>query len=390
MSGRIVHPIERKRFAAKILGLDYGLILLLSLIAGIGVVMLYSAAQGPVEQGGWDPWADRHLARYGFALLLAVVIAVIDIRIWMALAYPIYAVAVVLLIMVELFGVTAMGAQRWLDIGPMQIQPSEIMKTSIVLVLARYYHMQSADQSRRVVSHIPAAVMIIVPVALIMHQPDLGTAMLVLLMGAAVMFLAGIDWRVVAGAIAAFVVMVPLSFFFILHDYQRQRIMTFLDPSSDPMGAGYHIMQSKIAMGSAGLFGKGFLHGSQSQLNFLPEKHTDFIFPTFAEEFGFLGAMGLLVLYLAVITRCLTIAAQSRSQFARLTAAGLTAGFTIYVLINTAMVMGLAPVVGVPLPLVSYGGTSMISVMVGFGLVLCAHIHKHAELPRTHNAWALG
>ena len=216
MSGRIVHPIERKRVAAKILGLDYGLLLLLILIAGIGVTMLYSAAQSGTGQGAWDPWADRHLLRFGMCVVMDVVIAMIDLRFWMAIAYPTYGLGLALLVMVELFGKTAMGATRWLDIGPVQLQPSEIMKTALVLALARYYHMQSAEDARRIITHIPPALMIIIPAALVMHQPDLGTAMLLIMMGAVLMFLAGLDWRVVGAAIAGFVIMVPVAFFFIL------------------------------------------------------------------------------------------------------------------------------------------------------------------------------
>ena len=285
-----------------------------------------------------------------------------------------------LLVAVELVGDVRMGAQRWLDLGFISFQPSEIMKVGIVLALARFYHGVSADNARLSWWLLVPAAMIAAPVLLVAHQPDLGTAMLIALTGGAIVVLAGLSWKVIGTAVVGFLVSIPPLVMFVLHDYQRQRVMTFLNPESDPSGSGYHILQSKIALGSGGFFGKGYGLGSQSQLNFLPEKHTDFIFATLAEEFGFLGCASVLALYAAVIFMALRTAALAHSHFGRLAASGVTATFTLYVLINGAMVMGLAPVVGVPMPLLSYGGTVMMTVMIGFGLVQSVRVHRYTEV----------
>jgi len=285
-----------------------------------------------------------------------------------------------MLVAVELVGDTRMGATRWLDLGFMSFQPSEVMKVGIALALARFYHGISAENARLSWWLLIPAAMIAAPVLLVAHQPDLGTAMLIALTGAAVVVLAGLSWRIIGAAVVAFVVAVPIMVMFVLHDYQRARVMTFLDPESDPSGSGYHILQSKIALGSGGFFGKGYGLGSQSQLNFLPEKHTDFIFATLAEEFGFLGCALVLALFAAVIFMALRTASLAHSHFGRLAAAGVTATFTLYVLINGAMVMGLAPVVGVPMPLLSYGGTVMLTVMIGWGLVQSVRVHRYTEV----------
>ena len=273
-----------------------------------------------------------------------------------------------------------MGAQRWLDLGFVRLQPSEIMKIGIVLALARFYHGVSGKTAQLSWWLLVPGLLIGLPVVLVAHQPDLGTAMLILLTGVAIVVLAGLSWRVIALGLGGFLVAVPLMVAFVLHDYQRKRITTFLDPESDPSGSGYHIMQSMIALGSGGLLGKGYGLGSQSQLNFLPEKQTDFIFAALAEEFGFVGCVSLLALYAAVIFMSLRTAYISHSHFGRLAAAGTTATFTLYVLINGAMVMGLAPVVGVPMPLLSYGGTVMLTVMIGFGLVQSVRVHRYSEV----------
>jgi rod shape determining protein RodA len=286
----------------------------------------------------------------------------------------------VLLVLVDVMGHHALGAQRWLNLGPVTIQPSEIMKVGLVLALARFYHGMSGKSAQLSWWLLVPGFLILAPVALVLDQPDLGTAMLILMTGGAVMVLAGLSWRLVAvGAVVA-AVAAPLAFMFGLHDYQRKRVLTFLDPEGDPSGSGYHILQSKIALGSGGLLGKGYGLGSQSQLNFLPEKQTDFIFATLAEEFGFLGCVSVLVLYAAVIFMALRTAYISHSHFGRLAAVGVTITFALYVLINGSMVMGLAPVVGVPMPLLSYGGTVMLTVMVGFGLVMAVRVHRYAEI----------
>jgi len=371
----LTRPGERERLSTKLLELDWRLALLLCAIAGVGAMMLYSIANS-----SWEPWADRHLMRFGVCFAVMLVLALVDLRVWFLSAYPVYVLGFVLLIAVELVGHNALGATRWLKLGPLQIQPSEIMKVGVVLALARFYHGVSAKDAKLSWKLLIPAALILAPVVLVAHQPDLGTAVLILLTGAAVMFMAGLSWRVLAAGGIAGAIAVPPFVMFGLHDYQRNRILTFLNPEEDPSGTGYHILQSKIALGSGGLLGKGYGLGSQSQLNFLPEKHTDFIFATFAEEFGFVGCFGLLLLYAAVIVIALRIASISHSHFGRLASAGVTATFALYVLINASMVMGLAPVVGVPMPLLSYGGTVMVTVMVGFGLVMAVRVHRYMEL----------
>ncbi len=373
----LTRPGQRERLPSKLGGIDWRLAGRTAIIAGVGAMMLYSVAGG-----SWEPWAAKPLFRFAACFLLMLLLSLVDLRVWMSLAYPVYAVALVLLICVELFGYTAMGATRWLNLGFTRIQPSEIMKVAIVLGLARYYHAASARDARFSFKLLIPVAMIGVPVLLVAHQPDLGTAMLIALTGLAVMFMAGLSWKVIIAGVAAVAAAIPPFVLFVLHDYQRERILTFLDPEKDPSGSGYHIMQSLIAMGSGGLLGKGYGLGTQSQLNFLPEKHTDFIFATVAEEFGFVGCFTVLVVFGLIIATSLRIASLSHSHFGRLAAAGVTATFALYVLINGAMVMGLAPVVGVPMPLLSYGGTVMITVMIGFGLVQSVRVHRYMELPK--------
>ncbi|MBL8553944.1 MAG: rod shape-determining protein RodA [Phenylobacterium sp.] len=371
----LTRPGERDRLIVKLSEIDWLFVLVLSLIAGAGALMLFSMAGS-----SWMPWAAAHLGRFTLLLLVMIVLAVIDLRVWFAIAYPLYGLGLLLLIAVEAVGDVRLGAQRWLAIGSFSFQPSEVMKLGIVLALARLYHGVPAQRARLSWWLFVPATMIALPVLLVAHQPDLGTAMLIALTGAAIVVLAGLSWRLIAifsaTAIAAVVPMIT----FVLHDYQRERIFTFLNPESDPSGSGYHILQSMIALGSGGLLGKGYGLGSQSQLNFLPEKQTDFAFAALAEEFGFLGCVSILALYAAVIFMALRTAYLSHSHFGRLAASGATATFTLYVLINGAMVMGLAPVVGVPMPLLSYGGTVMVTVMAGFGLVQCVRVHRYAEV----------
>ena len=362
------------RFSEKLWRVNWGLLLVLTAIAAIGVVALYSAAGGRFE-----PWAGRHAMRYGAALAFALVVALIHPKVWLALAWPIYILSMLLLVAVDVAGKIGMGAQRWLVIGPMQIQPSEIAKVAVILVLARYYHGLTREQAARFLYTLPPLIVIMAPVGLVMVQPDLGTAMMVLLGGAALLFVAGVRLWMFLGAAVAAVGCLPFAWSF-MHEYQRKRVLTFLDPDRDPLGAGYHITQSKIAIGSGGLFGKGFGKGTQSALNFLPEKQTDFIFATLAEEFGFVGCVSVLFLYGVAIFMALRIASISHSHFGRLSAAGVTATFALYVLINGAMVMGMAPVVGVPMPMLSYGGTVMLTVMIGFGLVQAVRVHRYTEV----------
>ena len=372
----LTRPGERDRLIVKIGQFDWVFCFLVCLIAGIGVMMLYSIANGH-----WDQWAAKHLIRFGLCLALMLGLALVDVRVWFATAYPVYAIALLLLMAVPVAGEVSLGARRWLNLHFVRIQPSEIMKIGLVMALARYYHGITAAEAKWSWKLMAPALMILVPAALVYKQPDLGTTMLLVLTGMAVMILAGLDLRVViAGAMAA-VVAVPPFVMFGMKGYQRDRILTFLHPEQDPKGDGYHILQSEIALGSGGLMGKGFGLGSQSQLDFLPEKHTDFIFATVAEEFGFLGCFCVLALFCAVILIALRTASLSHSHFGRLAASGVVATFALYVFLNAAMVMGLAPVVGIPMPLLSYGGTVMITVMIGFGLIQAVRVHRYLEMP---------
>jgi rod shape determining protein RodA len=311
---------------------------------------------------------------------MMLVLAMLDLRVWFALAYPVYGAALALLVAVDLVGETSLGAQRWLDLGFVRLQPSEIMKIGLVLALARFYHAISAAEAKWSWKLLGPVFLILVPVTLVMHQPDLGTAMLLIMTGGAVMVLAGLSLRVIAGLAVAAAAAIPPVILFVLHDYQRERVLTFMSPEADPSGSGYQIVQSKIALGAGGLLGRGYGLGSQSRLDFLPEKQTDFIFATLAEEFGFVGCFSMLLLYSLVIFISLRIASISHSHFGRLAAAGVTSTFAFYVLINGAMVMGLAPVVGIPMPLLSYGGTVMLTVMIGFGLVQSVRVHRYSEV----------
>ena len=372
----LTRPGERDRLVVKFSEIDWLFSLALCLIAGAGALMMFSIAGS-----SWEPWAGPHLLRFGVLFVVMVVLAMVDLRVWFAIAYPLYGLGLVLLVAVEAIGDVRMGAQRWLNLGPLgSFQPSEVMKLGIVLALARFYHSISADNARFSWWLLAPVLMIGAPVLLVAHQPDLGTAMLIAMTGIAVVVLAGLDWRVIAAGIGAVAVAVPPVVMFVLHDYQRKRIFTFLDPESDPSGSGYHILQSKIALGSGGFLGKGYGLGSQSQLNFLPEKQTDFIFATLAEEFGFVGCFSVLFLYAVVIFMALRTSALAHSHFGRLSAAGVTATFALYVMINGGMVMGLAPVVGVPMPMLSYGGTVMATVMIGFGLVQAVRVHRYSEV----------
>ncbi len=360
----------RPTIGQKLLRLNWDLVLLIALTASIGFAMLFSAANGQ-----FDPWASRQAARFAVGLVLMLAVAVIDVRLLMRAAYPIYGLGLGLLAAVEIMGSIGMGAQRWLDLGVIQLQPSEVMKIAVVLALARWFHGFDTDEAGRIRNLIVPVLLVGAPIALVLRQPDLGTAGVVALVGAAMFWLGGARvWQfVTVGAAAA--AAVPLGWQF-LHAYQKQRIFTFLNPETDPLGAGYHILQSKIALGSGGMFGKGFREGTQSHLNFLPEKQTDFIFTMLAEEFGLVGGVGLLGLYALLIAYGIYIAFRCRSQFARLLAMGVTVNFFLYVFINIAMVMGVLPVVGVPLPLISYGGTAMLTVLIGFGLLMSCWLHR--------------
>ena len=356
------------------------LVVLICLPALVGFAMLYSAAGGEME-----PWAARQIVRFGVGLVIMFTVALVDIRFWIKSAYFIYAGAFVLLVGVELMGDSAMGAQRWVDIGPLQLQPSEIMKIALVIALARYFHTVGSEDIKRITVLIPPLLLILAPAALVLRQPDLGTAVLLALSGTMMLFLAGLRLWKLGVALVALLGAIPVAWQF-LRGYQKARILTFIDPESDPLGAGYHILQSKIAFGSGGMFGKGFLGGTQSHLNFLPEKQTDFIFTMLAEEFGLVGGIALLLLYFALMAYGTIISLRCNSQFGRMLGMGIITTFFLYVFINMAMVMGLVPVVGVPLPLISYGGSSMLTLLFGFGLVLNIYIHRDIQIGRRqHN-----
>lgn len=366
-----------RTFQGKLYEINWALVLLLCLLGAAGIGMLYSVADG-----AWDPWATRHATRFLVGLVMMLIVALMPPRFWMAMSYPAYLGALALLLGVEFFGLTIQGSQRWLELGPIRVQPSEVMKIAVVMALARFYH----DLPREKVSGptgvlVPLA-LIGMPAVLILHQPDLGTALLVVATGAVLIFLSGLNWRIIGAAAVAAAVAIPLGLRYGLQDYQRERIFTFLNPEDDPMGAGYQILQSKIALGSGGFTGKGFLQGTQSHLNYLPEKQTDFIFTMLGEEFGFVGGIAILLLYLIVLANAVAIATSCKSTFLKMTVMGVATTFALYVIINTGMVMGMLPVVGVPLPLVSYGGTVMLTVLFGFGLILGAHVHRNAELPK--------
>ncbi len=370
----LTRPGQRDRLVVKFGEIDWTFCALLCLIAGVGALMLYSVANG-----SWEPWAAKHLIRFGLCLLLALALALVDIRVWFIVAYPLYLIGLILLLAVMVKGEVSLGAKRWLNLHVVRIQPSEIMKIGLVLALARFYHGLSANEARFSWKLLIPAAMIGVPVLLVAKEPDLGTAILLALTGAAVVILAGLSLRVLILGAVGVAAGVPVLIK-VMQPYQRDRLLTFLHPEADPSGSGYHILQSKIALGSGGLLGRGFELGSQSQLDFLPEKHTDFIFATLAEEFGFIGSFSVLVLYLAVILIALRTSSLAHSHFGRLAGSGVTATFALYVLINAAMVMGMAPVVGVPMPMMSFGGTVMLTVMIGFGLVQSVKVHRYTEV----------
>ena len=365
------------RGITKIAALNWPLVFLLCAVASAGFLMLYSVAGGQL-----DPWARPQIMRFVFGLCVMFVIGMIDIRFWKAISPLAYLVSFALLLYVELAGHVGMGAQRWINLGFMVLQPSEMMKIALVMLLAAYYAWLDPAKVSRPLWIIPPLALILAPVALVLTQPDLGTSIMLLAGGGAVMFLAGVSLWYFGAAIGAAVGLVTVVLksrgtdWQLLRDYQFSRIDTFLDPSKDPLGAGYHITQAQIALGSGGLAGRGYMQGTQSRLNFLPEKHTDFIFTTLAEEFGFMGSIALLILFTLVVVFCVSSAISNRDRYGALLTGGVGATFFLFFAVNMGMVMGLMPVVGVPLPLVSYGGSAMLVLMAAFGLAQSAHVHR--------------
>jgi rod shape determining protein RodA len=365
----------RDSFFGRLRRIEWGLIFALAMITTVGTILLFGAAGGK-----WDPWAGDHVIRFSIVTCVMLVVATIDVRVWYHAAYPFYVVTFILLIAVALVGTEALGAKRWLEVGPVRVQPSEFMKIAVVMTLARYYQDHGNGRMWQLKSHIVPLILLSLPAALIMKQPDLGTAIMVAGVGTALVILAGLSWWYIITAGAAVAAFATLSFFLFMEEFQRNRILTFIDPSRDPLGTGYHITQSKIAIGSGGFWGVGYMQGTQSQLDFLPERHTDFVFAMLLEEFGMIGGLFVLGLYLAVMAYGVYTAVACRHVFGKFVAAGITTLLFVYVAINTGMIMGLMPVVGEPLPFLSYGGNVMLSLMIGIGLVQNARVFRDKTL----------
>jgi rod shape determining protein RodA len=361
----------------KLLYVNWPLVALVSAVSCMGFVMLASVAGGRV-----DTWALPQMQRFGLGFVAMMIVAMTPIWVWRSLSFPAYLLSLGLLVAVELVGAVGMGAQRWIDIGPLRLQPSEVAKITLVMALAAYYDWLPTRRVSNPIWLVPPLLLIFVPVGFVLLQPNLGTAVLILGTGAATLWCAGVHWAYFAavfGSIGGAVFAVFESRgtpWQLLHDYQYRRIDTFIDPTTDPLGAGYNITQAKIALGSGGLTGKGYMQGTQSRLNFLPEKHTDFILNTLAEEFGFLGSFTLLALYGLILFFLFLAAMQARDRFSSLLITGIGVTFFLLFAVNMLMVMGLAPVVGVPLPLVSFGGSQLLVLLIAFGLVQSAHVHR--------------
>ena len=376
-------PSRARRFGRqtnfdKLGRMPWGFVALIVGLAVFGTAMLYSStATNPAS-------ADlpiKHFTRFLVSFVLMIGLALTPISYWKQAAFPAYGVALILLVAVEFFGVTGGGAERWLELGPVRLQPSEFMKLALVMAIAHYYQITLRDNSGGFLIHIPALIMVLAPAALILRQPDLGTALTVVAAGLVIIYFAGLYWRLIILALIGGVAGAPFAYFYVLKDYQRARVETLWNPSADPLGAGYQSEQAKIAIGSGGWDGKGFTQGTQSQLDFIPEQHTDFIFTVMAEEFGFLGSAGMLLVWATVIVWGFLIAMRCNSYFGRFAAIGAVATIAFYVAFNVGMVAGLLPVVGIPMPLISYGGTAMLTVMTAFGLILSVHLHRDVKAP---------
>ena len=370
-SRKATYEEEKLPIREKIFNMSFPYLLMILIVGFVGVCMLYSAGDG-----NWNPWALKQLFRFLCGFVVLILLAMVDIKFFMRYAYVFYFINLLLLIAVEVFGHIGMGAQRWIDLGFMKLQPSEFMKIALVLSLAKYFHSNTIKEIMTIRGIIPPILMAALPILLIFLQPDLGTALMLLFVTGAILFVVGVQmWKfMLVGGIGA--AALPVLWHF-MHDYQRNRVLTFLNPERDQLGAGYHIIQSKIALGSGGMFGKGFLDGTQSHLNFLPEKHTDFIFTMLAEEFGFFGSLLVLAINMLIIFYGYKFAFRTTNYFSRLVIIGLNTNYFLYVFINIAMVLGLLPVVGVPLPLISYGGTVILSIMASFGIIMSAYVNRN-------------
>lgn len=378
--------IRKDSLLYKLTQLHWFLLLTIIALAFFGTLVLFSAGSSAHDLATGllridASYAIAHAGRFMLMLGVALVVALLPLRLWAAIAYPAYIIGVIMLVMVDFGGVVVNGAERWLQILPgFRLQPSELMKIAVPIALARYYHQSFSAGRHSLWVHMVAFLMVMIPVALVLRQPDLGTALMILGTGCAVIFFAGISLRLVVGVIALVALMVPVVYFFALHDYQRQRIETMFNPEADPLGAGYQLQQGMIAVGSGGLAGKGFMEGAQKELEYIPEQHTDFIFTIVAEEFGFVGALVMLLAWGICLIQGMQIAGNSRSTFGGLAAAGFVSTLLLYVVINIGMVIGLLPVVGIPLPLISYGGTVIVTVMIGFGLLMAVHLNRANDM----------
>ncbi len=368
---------QRMSIKDRFFNINFGYVFCIVLLAIVGTVVLYSAANG-----SWQPWAVKQLIRFGVALGLMFFMALLDVKIYLKYSYVAYFLVLMLLIAVEISGHVGMGAQRWIDLKVFKLQPSELMKIALVLVLAKYFHGCTLNKIRSIQGIIAPVLMAAFPAALVLVQPDLGTALMMLFTTMVIFFIVGVQWWKFAALGGVGLALAPLAWHF-LRDYQKDRVLTFLNPERDPLGAGYHIIQSKIALGSGGVFGKGFLNGTQSHLNFLPEKHTDFIFTMLSEEFGMIGGSLIILLNMVIIAYGYMFAFHTSSYYGKLVILGLNTNYFMYVFINIAMVLGLLPVVGIPLPLISYGGTVMLSVMASFGIILCMDVNRNLNLGRS-------
>ncbi len=376
---------RRDGILGKLSSLHWFLLLTIVVIAVFGTAVLVSAASSAhnAQTGLPDVHAElafNHASRFLLLLVVAIGLALVPLRLWAGLAFPAYFVGVILLFLVDVAGVTVNGSTRWLQVGPIRIQPSELMKLAVPLALARYYHQMFEANRHAFWIHLFALIIVAIPVVLVLRQPDLGTALMILGTGCAVIFFAGISLRFVTAVLALGIIATPMVYYFGLHDYQRARVDTLFNPEADPLGAGYQLQQALIAIGSGGATGKGFMEGAQKQLDYIPEQQTDFIFTIIAEEFGFFGSVAVLLLWVIALIQGMSIASQSRSAFGALAAAGFVSTIFLYVVINIGMVIGLLPVVGIPLPLISYGGTVMLTVMGGFGFLLAVHLNRTNDM----------